>query len=64
MVKNKDLIFICSKCGHHLFVINGKDWIKKLKKLNCPNCGEEPEENWIFEGLGNYKTANDFKKLN
>lgn len=61
--RNKDLIFICKKCGHYLYIIEGENWIKKLKKLDCPNCGEEPEENWIFSDSGNWGTSK-FNKIN
>lgn len=61
--KKKDIIFICKKCGHHLFIIKGKDFVKKIKNKNCPNCGEESDENWIFGGLGYYKETN-LRKLN
>lgn len=47
---NKEEFTICFKCKkcdrHHLYVPYG------TKPRECPNCGEEPEENWIFIGYG------------
>ncbi len=53
---NKDLVFVCRKCGHQLFV---RDWAteKKMKKIMracCPSCGEESDELWILNRFGNY----------
>ena len=46
--------FLCKKCrGHHLYVTYGK------YPKECPNCGEEQEENWLFVGYGN---IGDFEK--
>ena len=53
--QDKDLIFKCRKCEHHLYVCDKK--IKKIRSLSetdCPECGEEGYENWIFAGKGNY----------
>lgn len=57
MVKNiyDCWVFACKKCGHLVFI----DKVKPLKKLlscKCPECGEEPYENWILRGEGNSKT--------
>lgn len=60
---NKDLVFICKKCKHNLFLTNaveltGKQIVKKLNH-DCPNCGEETggywEGLWIYTRLGNYE---------
>ena len=52
----KQLILICRKCGHRLYV---SKWdrelkIKKTLEGDCPDCGEEGFENWILGGFGNY----------
>jgi len=59
-----DLIFICKKCDHKLYITNGtkltgKELYKKLINLECPNCGEEPGELWTFEGIGNFKKRDE-----
>jgi len=56
MDKN-DIIFACYKCGHRYYI--NKEYInfeiiKELLDFNCPTCGEEPYENWILYGLGNF----------
>ena len=55
----KELILICRKCDHRLYV-SGWDKKSKLKKIleeeDCPNCGEEPFENWILGGYGDYES--------
>ena len=48
--KKNDFVFNCRKCGHLIFLKE----IKKLLKIDCPECGEEAEENWIFSRMGNY----------
>lgn len=56
-----DLVFVCSKCEHDLYLTNGvnltgKEIARKLKR-SCPNCGEEVDEwdgLWTFVRLGNY----------
>lgn len=53
----KDLVFICRKCGHLVF-LTGWETEKKMKKmirLSCPECGEEGYENWILGRFGNFK---------
>lgn len=50
----KELYFICRKCQHHLFVDEKRGWVKKILS-ECPNCGEEPDGNWILGGYGKYK---------
>jgi transcription elongation factor Elf1 len=52
-MKNSDFIFNCKKCGHRLFVTSVKK-VRNLNEFDCPNCGEEGEMNWIYEGMGNY----------
>jgi DNA-directed RNA polymerase subunit RPC12/RpoP len=47
------MVFICRKCGHNLYVEETDELPKKLNGLNkrdCPNCGEEGFENWIWSG--------------
>lgn len=60
MTKNKDIIFICKKCLHNLYVTHNSAWFSKMKKLDCPNCGEEAYENWILSRLGNFEK--DYEK--
>ena len=54
----QDLVFSCKKCGHLLFIVGtATEKIKKITKLdnyNCPNCGTEREENWVYVRTGNY----------
>lgn len=55
-----DLLFKCKKCEHHLYIINGMEKSGShtrniLKKTDCPNCGEEADELWIFIRNGNYE---------
>jgi len=52
----KESVFICKKCGHNLFLSGN---LKKLVNLDCPNCGEEAEELWIFSRFGNWKKEKD-----
>jgi len=45
----KNIYFKCKKCGHHVYT----DEIKKVRNLpntECPECGEEGQENWIVMG--------------
>lgn len=53
-----DLVFVCQKCEHELFLENGANLTGKeiAKKLShdCPNCGEEWEGLWAYSRLGNY----------
>ena len=54
-----DLIFKCGKCGHLLYITNGmektgREIRNKIRKLDCPECGEEPTELWIFVRNGNF----------
>lgn len=43
---------MCAKCQHNLYVDKKK--VSKVLKLDCPNCGEEPYENWCLIGEGNF----------
>lgn len=54
-MKKKEVVFICRKCEHHLFVTQRDGWLKRILKLDCPGCGEESEELWILQGFGNFK---------
>jgi len=54
-----DLIFQCKKCLHQVYT----DDARKMLTSDCPNCGEEPYENWILFGEGNYEDHNG-PKLN
>lgn len=59
MTKNNDIIFICKKCRHNLYVSNKKGWIKKMLTADCPNCGEEAYENWILRDTGKFEDINN-----
>ena len=43
----KQLHFVCTKCGHHLFVDEAPEWVAKLTD-ECPECGEQHDD---FDGL-------------
>lgn len=52
----KDVVFKCRKCDHLLYVSDiSIERIGKIIELECPCCGEEPDENWILYRLGNYE---------
>lgn len=59
MKKNNDLVFACLKCGHLRFIQGTpEEKIKKISTLNkkdCPECGEEGYENWVYVRTGNYE---------
>jgi len=55
-MKEKDLIFICKKCGHNIYV--SLDKIRKLLKTECPACGEEAYDLWILSYEGHYVDDN------
>jgi DNA replicative helicase MCM subunit Mcm2 (Cdc46/Mcm family) len=57
---DKDFIFLCKKCGHNLYVERKK--IHLVLKTDCPNCGEESYENWIFMGRGTLNAKEDENK--
>nr|DAK05193.1 MAG TPA: LysW biosynthesis protein LysW [Caudoviricetes sp.] len=46
-------VFECRKCGHQLFVQEGKSFPKRLEDIagmSCPNCGEQAEGLWGLLG--------------
>ena len=46
-------VFECRKCGHQLFVQEGKSFLKRLEDIagmSCPNCGEQAEGLWGLLG--------------
>lgn len=45
--------FKCRKCGHIAYM--NKERPLLINELDCPNCGEEPYDNWIFLGEGSYQ---------
>lgn len=50
-----DYIFKCRKCNHNLYVDKKEtDKIESMPEYDCPNCGEDGYENWVFIGSGNY----------
>lgn len=57
--KKNDLVFRCQKCGHLVYICGTPEVkinkIKKLPRFECPNCGEEGFENWIYVKTGNYE---------
>ena len=52
----QNIIFQCRKCMHQLIVevpdkMTKEELMQKFRKvsnLECPNCGEEPYENWVL----------------
>lgn len=52
VTKKPDLIFVCQKCEHQVYVNKSK--VMKILKNDCPECGEEPYENWILVGEGDF----------
>lgn len=52
-----DYLFKCYKCSHNLYI--DKERIMRILKLDCPECGEEPHENWIFIGDGDFEKDNE-----
>lgn len=46
-------VFICKKCEHILYIENKK--LNKIVDYDCPNCGEEGYELWIFSKLATKK---------
>jgi len=54
-MKNKDLMFICRRCGHRTWLINFREHPEKINKLLksvCPECKEKGSENWILGRWG------------
>lgn len=43
-------VFECRKCGCVLHVGTIEE-MRCLSHYDCPNCGEEPEDNWLFVRL-------------
>ena len=52
-MKKPDWVFKCKKCEN--FTLCSKTQTDKMLRLNCPTCGEEPLENWILSGEGNWE---------
>ena len=62
MWKGNRMYFVlgCRKCEHRLYVPlsitrgSAKSFLKKLSDIadnyDCPECGEEPYENWVLIG--------------
>ena len=50
------LIFECRKCEHRVYLdyepSNGLlRRLQRLSNMDCPECGEEPERNWMLIGV-------------
>lgn len=60
VVEIKDYVFKCRKCEHNLFV--SIDKLTKLQNIDCPECWEEWEWNWIFLREGNRKKEKKYYK--
>jgi predicted RNA-binding Zn-ribbon protein involved in translation (DUF1610 family) len=51
------VVFKCHKCGHILILEVGEDYtveklmnaLGRISNKDCPNCGEEPYDNWALE---------------
>lgn len=57
---NKEVIFICRKCNHHLFLSDPNlESLDKIANLDCPSCGEEGYENWVLSHIGNSEKEKD-----
>lgn len=50
--KVKDVVFSCQKCSHEIYVSFDVKGIRKMLKLECPECGEEPC--WTLQREGDY----------
>lgn len=54
-----DLVFVCKKCKHLLFVRTEDRTIADISDVldvtDCPCCGEESYENWVYSRKGNYE---------
>lgn len=55
--KIKTYIFECYKCNHTLYVDEKK--LDKVLKTDCPNCGEQPDRNWILIRIDITKEKNE-----
>lgn len=62
MKKNESLtrvVFKCRKCGNILILEVTEDYtvnrltkaLSRISNKDCPNCGEEPYENWFLEDV-------------
>lgn len=57
----------CKKCGHEVGFRESRPtstslkWLTKMCKEDCPECGEEPENNWILSEV-KYNYAINVKK--
>lgn len=51
-MKKPDFIFKCYKCGHQVYI--AKEKAIKMLKTDCPECGEEPYNNWILTNEGDF----------
>ena len=49
--------FKCKKCLHTVFTDTEGKFMRK--PVDCPKCGEEPDENWIYLGPGNWEKEKD-----
>ena len=56
-----DAVFICRKCEHHLFIETDGliGVLEKLPEYDCPSCGEEGYQNWIFSHVGDSDKEKD-----
>ena len=53
-----DIVFRCRKCEHLLFITMTDRTAKDLSRIletDCPSCGEESYENWVYARVGNYE---------
>ena len=52
-----DIVFLCKKCGHNLYVAKSDLSVKLLSMIDraCPNCGEEGYCNWVLYREGNFE---------
>lgn len=50
------IVFECRKCEHRVYLDYkpGDGLLRRLQRLSnmdCPECGEEPERNWMLIGV-------------
>ena len=60
------VVFKCRKCEHRIYVENTDDIVRNLRYVSnsdCPNCGEEPDENWVLIGTSNNPSDNNKEVL-
>jgi len=50
-----EFVFMCNKCGHEVYGPKDIKIIAKIFKKECPNCGEEPYNNWTISREGDFK---------